>query len=55
MAFRKIQIVEEPPRCLVCSAVVPEDIFVCSGTCEDIRDLEDDRRKVQSYDWLDED
>jgi len=55
MAFRKTPIIEEPSRCLVCSTVVPDDVFVCSGTCEDIRDLEDNSRRVQYYDWLDTD
>lgn len=36
MAFYKNPIIEEPPRCLVCSAVVTDGILICSATCSDI-------------------
>lgn len=41
MAFYKNPIIEEPPRCLVCSTVIGWDsmLLICSATCQDIWDM----------------
>ncbi len=39
MAFRKIPIIEEAPRCIVCKVTVYDGSYVCSVTCEDIWDI----------------
>lgn len=36
MAFYKNPIIEEPATCMVCSAPVMVDEFICSGTCDDL-------------------
>jgi hypothetical protein len=36
MAFYKNPVIEEPPRCIVCSGVVSDGSLICSATCSDI-------------------
>lgn len=53
MAFYRNPIIEEPPRCIVCSVVVVDGLIVCSATCEDIQDLLREQR-TPAMDWEDE-
>ncbi len=50
MAFYRNPIIEEPPRCIVCSVVVVDGLIVCSATCEDIQDLLREQR-TPAMDW----
>jgi hypothetical protein len=55
MAFYKNPIIEEPPKCLVCSDVMQWDSLslICSATCQDVWDLTG--RQVETDSQYDQD
>lgn len=54
MAFAKNPIIEEDPRCIVCSVVVYDGLIVCSATCEDVQDWSDNHAPVLDWEGLGE-
>lgn len=53
MAFYRNPIIEEPPRCIVCSVVVTDGSLICSATCADLYN-HPARRFEPLMDWEDE-
>lgn len=53
MAFYRNPIIEEPPRCIVCSVTVIDGSLICSVTCEEVQDMLHEQR-TPAMDWEDE-